>query len=59
MFYIGDFMTTAIYDFEKASEKTEIINPMQYMKSCIWNAMQAGDISGHASFNYHMKKYEI
>ena len=38
------FITDVITDYMKAAEVTDIKNPMAYMKSCIWNAMQIGDI---------------
>lgn len=39
---------TVKMDFTKAMEEYEIKNYLQYMKSCIWNAMQVGDIDVQA-----------
>ena len=36
------------YDFAKACKVQEIKNHLAYMKSCIWNAMQVGDIGMQA-----------
>ena len=42
--YIGDIMENAIEDFQKASTEGEIYNPVKYMQSVIWNALQIGNI---------------
>lgn len=41
---ISSFMETAMNDFKNAAAEKEIKNHLQYMKACIWNAMQAGQI---------------
>lgn len=41
---IYDLQETAIGDFTNACKEQNIKNHLAYMKSCIWNAMQVGDI---------------
>lgn len=41
---IYDLQETAISDFTTACSEQRIKNHLAYMKSCIWNAMQVGDI---------------
>ncbi len=41
---IYGLLETAKSDFTMACQQSEIKNHFQYMKSCIWNAMQVGDI---------------
>ncbi len=41
---IYDLQETAIGDFTNACREQNIKNHLAYMKSCIWNAMQVGDI---------------
>lgn len=42
---LQDLKEVAIGDFVEACGKTKIQNYLAYMKSCIWTAMQVGDIS--------------
>lgn len=42
--HIGSLQETALSDFSKACAEKELKNHLQYMKSCIWNAMQTGKI---------------
>ena len=42
--YLEDIMSVAMVDFEKACETRNIKNHLQYMKACIWNALQVGTI---------------
>lgn len=42
---LSAFMETAITSYSNAASEREIRNPLHYMKSCIWSAMQAGNIS--------------
>jgi len=44
---------TATTDFIMACGKKKIQNHLQYMKSCIWNAMQVGNIREQALLRYH------
>lgn len=41
---IYNLQETAISDFTQACKEQTIKNHLAYMKSCIWNAMQVGDI---------------
>lgn len=41
---IYELQGTAIGDFQVACSKRDIKNHLAYMKSCIWNAMQVGEI---------------
>ncbi len=34
-----------INDYMKASQENTIRNPLNYMKACIWNVLQIGDIT--------------
>ena len=47
-FHIISLLDTAIGDFMTACRDREILNHMQYMKACIWNVMQVGEIGIHA-----------
>ena len=46
--HIYELLETATSDFESACKETTIKNHLQYMKSCIWTAMQVGDIGVQA-----------
>jgi len=48
---ISTFMETALDDYFSSTKEREIINPMAYMKSCIWNAMQIGLVSEYSDLN--------
>lgn len=41
---ISTIQEAATYDFEQAAAVTEIQNHLQYMKACIWSALQVGNI---------------
>jgi len=49
---IDDLLDTATGDFEVACNNNDIKNHLQYMKSCIWNAMLVGNIGVHARIGY-------
>lgn len=40
--------TTAMENYMTAASSMEIKNPMAYMKSCIWTALQVGDVGLHS-----------
>lgn len=42
---ISAFSETAMNNFTNAAVDTEIKNPLQYMKSCIWDALLTGQVS--------------
>lgn len=46
--YLEDLVDTATRDFEKACKETTIKNHLRYMQSCIWNAIQVGNIGVQA-----------
>ena len=46
---LSAFSTLAMDNFSKAAIATEIKNPMQYMKACIWDSMQTGNINLYAA----------
>lgn len=51
---LGSLPETAMGSFEKACRACSIKNHLQYMKSCIWTAMQVGDIETQAALcRYH------
>lgn len=41
---LSEFSDVAMNNYENAATEREIKNPLQYMKSCIWDAMQTGSI---------------
>lgn len=41
---ISAFSETAMNNFTNAAVETEIKNPLQYMKSCIWDALLTGQV---------------
>lgn len=45
---LSEFSEVAMTNFKQAAIEKEIRNPMQYMKSCIWDAMQTGSIGMYA-----------
>lgn len=45
---ISEFSEVAMNNFKNAAVEKEIKNPMQYMKSCIWDAMQTGLVGMYA-----------
>lgn len=45
---LSEFSEVAMTNFKQAAIEKDIRNPMQYMKSCIWDAMQTGSISMYA-----------
>lgn len=45
---ISEFSEVAMNNFKEAMIDKEIKNPLQYMKSCIWDAMQTGNIELYA-----------
>lgn len=54
----GDFYTimqNILGDYKKAIMQTEIKNHMQYMKACIWNGLQIGDISTLAKIEHDFR----
>ena len=50
--YIEDIDNEAISGFIKGCENSIIRNHLQYMKACIWTAMQTGNIATLAQFKY-------
>ena len=45
LFFKDDWNTVAMNNFKNACRQQTIRNHMAYMQSCIWNAIQEGDIS--------------
>ena len=45
---ISEFADPARENYKRAALDQDIRNPMQYMKSCIWDAMQTGSIGMYA-----------
>lgn len=45
---LSEFSDVAMTNFKQAAIEKDIRNPMQYMKSCIWDAMQTGSITMYA-----------
>jgi len=45
---LSEFSDVAMNNFKQAAVDKDIKNPMQYMKSCIWDAMQTGSIGMYA-----------
>ncbi len=45
---LSEFSDVAMSNFKEAAVDKEIKNPLQYMKSCIWDAMQTGSIGMYA-----------
>ncbi len=41
---LSEFSDVAMNNYENAATEREIKNPLQYMKSCIWDAMQTASI---------------
>ena len=52
--YIEDIDNEAISGFIKGCENSIIRNHLQYMKACIWTAMQTGNIATLAQFKYDL-----
>lgn len=50
---ISEFSEPAMGNFIRGAEGDEIKNPLAYMKSCIWDAMQTGDINLYADLRRH------
>lgn len=50
---ISEFSEPAMRNFIRGAEGGEIKNPLAYMKSCIWDAMQTGDINLYADLRRH------
>ena len=48
---LSEFSEPAMDNFICGSKKSEIKNPLQYMKACIWDAMQTGSISAYADLH--------
>jgi len=46
---ISEISESAMSNYMKGSEAKQIINPLQYMKSCIWDAMLTGNIGMYES----------
>lgn len=42
---MSEISEPAMSNYIKGSQMSEILNPLQYMKSCIWDAMLTGNIS--------------
>jgi len=53
---IDKFKDTAMIDYEKGNSKGNISNPLNYMISCIWNAMQSGHIGMLSQINKIVNK---
>ena len=45
---ISEFADPARENYKRAALDQDIRNPMQYMKACIWDAMQTGSIGMYA-----------
>lgn len=41
---LSEISEPAMYNYKRGALNKEIYNPLQYMKSCIWDAMQVGNI---------------
>ncbi len=48
---LSEFSEPAMDNFIHGSEKSEVKNPLQYMKACIWDAMQTGSVSAYADLH--------